>query len=610
MRLKLFNFEGIFSIPMTKNRSFRFILVFFLLFSFSASAQKVKYKEIFGLLNTKQYEQAEPFLKAYLKDHDDNPNAWLFMGTIYQEKSQKMDILKQTAEVIQIMDSANIFFDVALKTIDERELRKNKEYYQAYNRRDLRTGEFGVKLSDIQFDLEKKIQGIRERIDKVKMASHYFRLSDSLYRKTNELYVSLQKEYPSQPQLYLRAGDHTLQKLSSLSSRFDSCLSAFDTYRSGASGLGRTGYNQNITLVEISDFRQDGISVADFYQDDLKLWDYKKFAATARQVIEKEIIPMRAHLITYDIEINKLREKLNTDSVSVRSDLTKLIDELLYEQLKKYDPEPLPMEVFSMKTADLEYRSSVVEHKPLRDSADVNLQLSLLQTELRYLNKLDSISGKLASSDIDQKAIDYGYFITNTYSNTIVLHSYIKAMHEFAKREKRIKGGQLAALQESLYWVVDGADSIPLRPEMTRGKFKPLLTVPERVTAGLVFRDSSNTDGYLYSVTPSRKPDLKIIFPVEKTSFTETSFPDTRALGYADATGQVHYVLIFLEQGVDGQFPATLAKIYRSDGLAWSINFMLSFIPSEIVLKPETSELTIKGDNRQTVIDKNGKMLN
>ena len=48
--------------------------------------KKIKYKDIWGLLNTKQYEAAEPFLKAYLNENSDNPNAYLFMGIIYQEK--------------------------------------------------------------------------------------------------------------------------------------------------------------------------------------------------------------------------------------------------------------------------------------------------------------------------------------------------------------------------------------------------------------------------------------------------------------------------------------------------------------------------------------------
>jgi hypothetical protein len=594
---------------MTKISLAGFILTGFLLVSFAVSGQKVKYKDIFGLLSTKQYEQAEPFLKRYLRDNDDNPNAYLFMGIILQEKALKMDMLKQTALVRSVMDSAAINFDKASKTIDERELRKNKEYYEAYNRRDLRTGEFGVKLSDVQFDLEKKIQALRERIDKVKMVSYYFTLSDSLYRRSVALYKTLQNDFPSQRQLYLRADEQTLKKLTSLSSRFDSCTRAFDSYKSGSTSLGRTGYNQQVTLLEIKDVKQEGANPVDFYQDEVKLWDFKKFADETKEIIEKEIMPMRAHLITYDIEINKLREKVNKDSVSVRSDLTKLIDVLLYERLQKYDPEPLPMEVFSMKTADLEYRSNVIEHKPFRDSADFHLQLTHLISEMKYLNKLDSISGKLASENIDQEAIDYGYFITNTYSNTIVLHSYIKGMHEFAVREKKLKQEKLTRLQEALKWIVDGADSIPLEASNVTAKFVPLHIENEKYTVGLSITDSLNADGYFYTVTRSRAPEVKIRFPVDKAAFRKSSAPTTRALTYSDSEGNVYYVLLYNERGSDDKFPATLAKIYRSDGLAWSNNYSLGFVPKNIVFKPETSELTVSNDSQQTVIDKNGKLI-
>jgi hypothetical protein len=595
---------------MTKVGLIGFILLVFLLVPAGAYAQKVKYKDIFGLLSTKQYETAEPFLKKYLKDNDDNPNAYLYMGIILQEKSSKIDILKQTPLVVAYIDTAIINYDKAYKSIDEREVRKNKEYYQVYNRRDLRTGEFGVNLSDIQFDIEKRMQGLKEKVAQLKMVKHYFVLADTSYKKSNVIYASLRKNFTTERQLYLRADETTLKDLTLLSLTFDSCIRAFDHYKSALANLGRSGYNQTVSLVEINDFAVDGMTGASFYENDLKLWDYKKFSEKSKTIIEKDIIPMRSHLITYDIEINKLREKLNTDSVSVRNDLTKLIDVLLYEQLKRYDDEPLPMEVFSMKTADLEYRSTLLEHRPMKDSADVHYRLALLDTELKFLNKLDSISGKLTNADIDQKAIDYGYFITNTYSNTIVLHSYIKGLKEFAEREKLLKMEERTATKEALNWIVQDADSIPLNASVSHMKFKPLYVENEKFTIGINYKDSLNGDGYFYSIAPSRKPVLKFIFPIDKPSFKQSRFPEARALTYSDPSGQVYYVLIYSGRAAKEKYAATLTKIYRSDGVAWSNNFSLGFIPSGISFKPETSELTVKGnDSNQLLIDKNGKVL-
>jgi hypothetical protein len=585
---------------------FLFIMLFV---SASAYGQKVKYKDIFALLNTKQYEQAEPFLRKYLKENDDNPNAYLFMGVIFQERAMKSDVLKATRASIVNMDSAILFYAKTLTLITEKEVRRNDEYYQMYNRRDLRTGEFGVKLSDIQFDLQKRTESLKERIDKVKMVKYHFTLADSLYKKTSALFVALQAAYPGQRELYLRADDKTLKDLGTMITRFDSCTKAFEFYKSSAAALGKTGYNQTLALREIRDFKADGASKVDFYQDDLQVWDYKKFAEQGKQVIEKEIMPMRDHLVAYDIEINKLREKLTIDSASVRNDLTKLIDKLLYDQLRRFDPEPLPMEVFTLKTADLEYRSALIESKPFRDSADVNLKLSLITKEMKYLHKLDSIATKLNNENLDEEVLNYSHFITNTYSNNIILRSYIKALKEYAEREKVKKVAELAQRTASLNWIVDQQDSVPLMLVHPTAKYKPLALVADRFTAGLAYTDSLTMEGYFYSIKASRKPEVKARFAVDKPSFRLSKLPLAKTLTYSDGAGQIYFVLVYSEKANKEKYPASLAKIYRSDGLAWSYNYQLNFVPKEIIFKPDTGELTLKGETLNVVVDKNGKMV-
>jgi hypothetical protein len=592
---------------MTKPGGWKFIVLLFLTIP-SVYAQKVKYKDIYALLSTKQYEQAEPFLKRYLKDNDDNPNALLFMGIIYQEKAAKADILKQTPVVLVTMDSAIVQLQKAFTAVDDREVRKNKEYYESYSRRDLRTGEFGIKLSDVQFDIEKRIEGLKERTAKLKMLKHYFVLADSLYKKSNSLFKDLKTGYATENQFYLRSDAEVVKKLTSLGNKFDSCTKAFDAYKTSLSNYGKTSYNQNFNLTEISDFTKDGIERADFYQDDLKIWNYKSFAEKAKATIEKEIFPMREHLITYDIEINKLRDKLNTDSVSVRSDLTKLIDKLLFEQLKKFDATPLPMEVFSLKTSDLEYLSVLIEGKPLRDSADFYVRLKTLDRELKLLSKVDSLASRLPDEAIDRRSKDYDDFVTNTYGNAIVLKSYVKTIKDFGERERQIKNGQREKVLKAMEWIVDGADSIPLSSQLVNKRFKSLQTVGDKITIGMQV-NPSKVNGYFYTITPTRKPEIKVVFPVDTAFSDQNILPSTKALSYSDVSGQIYFALVYSEVVHGAKHPATLAKIYRSDGLAWSMNYNLAFQPKEILFRQDTGEVTLKNDTQITVIDKNGKVL-
>lgn len=592
---------------MTKVGVIKFILC--LVIAFSAKAQKVKYKDIFGLLSTKQYDQAEPFLKKYVIDTDDNPNAYLYLGIIYQEKSAKNDILKQTSLALKNMDSAIFFFDKANKIMDEKEIRKNKEYYQAYNRRDLRTGEFGVKLSDVQFDMEKRVEGLRERIDRIKMVKYYFSFSDSLYKKSNALYKSIQSSYTDQRVFYLKANDTSIAELTTLASRFDSTMKFFENYRASLQNMGNAGYNQMVSLVEIADFTKDGISVADFYDENLKLWDYKKWAVNAKSVLEKEIIPMRDHLISYDMELNKLREKLSNDSVSVRSDLTKLIDKLLYSQIKKFDENPLPMHVFAMKIADLEYKSTVIEHKPFRDSLNVHLQLRLANEKKKYITKLDSATTLLMNMDVDAEAEKYEHFISSTYNNTVILKSYIKAVQEYAVREIKKIDQRISVCQEELNWIHLESDSIPVTLEKKSSKFTPLVIEEEKYTMGLFHADTTSINGYFYSITPSRAPDIKVRFPLTKENFKIKTASSIHGVTY-NSNDQIYYVLIYSDIKVKEKTPATIAKIYRSDGLAWSNVYQLSFIPDKLEYKQDTGELLVNSaEGQSSLIDKNGKLI-
>lgn len=583
------------------------LIQFLLLVLISAAyGQKAKYKDIYALLSTKQYEQAEPFLRSYLKENTDNANAFLFMGMIYQEKASKSDVLKQTPVAIANMDSAIIFFDKTVKTIDDREVRRNKEYYEMYNRRDLRTGEFGVKLSDIQFDLEKRIEGLKERIDRVKMVKHYFSLADTTYRRANGLFVSLQRKYPTETLLYLRADENTVKDLKTLSVRFDSCVKAFENYKTANSTLGKTGYNQNLTLADIVDFSLDGREAADLYKDDVKWWNYKKFADKAGEAIANEILPMRQHLVSYDMEINKLREKLSKDSVSVRSDLMKIIDKLLDEKLRKFDPEPLPMIVFGLKTTDLEYKSTLLEHKPFRDSANVQLQINMLKKELRLLEKLDSTASKLPEDKVEARAADYVDFVASTYSNPAVLKSYVRSLREYGLREQRKKSPLLAQYTKALNYIVDGNDSIPLLEEL-ESPFKPLLIVPEKYTVGISLRDTANLQGYFYTIALSRKPEAKAVFPVDKAAVKAGNLSACKTLVYSDPAGQIFYVLLYSDAAQTAKFPCTVAKIYRSDGLAWKVDHALGFIPAELAVS-DAGELMIRSGAQQAVVDKNGKV--
>ena len=575
-------------------------------------AQKIKYKDLFVLLNNRQFDDAEPYLKKYLATTSDNPNAYLFMGLIYQDKAEKLDMLKETSKTVSWLDSAVYFYQKASKGINEKEVDKNEEYYQMYNRRDIRTGKFGVKLSDVQLDLEARMK-LKSRAKSIENMKAQFLLAEKFYKKTQAHFVAFQKSHPTLGHLYVRADEKSMDSLKYLAHLYDSCLINFNDYKATALTLGKTGHNQVLDPRELNDYSRDGRDETDFYKDDLKVWDYKRWALSSLEVIEKEIVPMKNSLVAVDVEINKVQQKLKKDSVAAWDDIKLLRTKLSFPGLLKIDPQPLPLEVFEMKLGELSYGSQVAGDRAIRDSANLVLQVESLRKQVSLSGKLDSLALVIQDKkDLNDKLNDYQHFIKAGYGTSDVLVNLVRSTHEFAAAQKQSKEVQLLRKEQSLKWMVSSTDSIPLVADNgLKSNFKPIL-ITDKITAGLQFADSVAT-GYFTFIEPSRKIKSKVSFPVPAV-MTKRMLPFIKGLTTADDVTHIEFVLLYSESKSGEKYAGSLARIGRKEGLIWSVSADFDLLPQEIVYNPETSELSVKtrngsGDWVPIIFDKAGKIV-
>lgn len=590
------------------------IILFFLLLILASPAvrgQKIKYKELFVLLSARQFTDAEPYLKKYLKDNTDNPNAYLYMGLVLEDKAAHVDILRETERYAGLLDSAVLYYGLATKGMTEKEVSKNEEYYQMYNRRDMRTGKFGVKHSDVILDLETRMK-LKDRARLAKSLKANFAAAQASYHGAEKQYTAIQGRFPDLKRLYLQADDSLARQLTQLANTYDSCHIHFNDYKTVAKSMGKIGHNQDLNPQDITDFKRELASV-DFYADDIKVLDFKRWALGTLDLLEKEIKPLRDKLVARDMELNKLQQQLKRDSVSMRQDLL-ILRGKGFPELVRIDPNPLPLQVFAMKDAEIDFGSQVVENKPLRDSASLSLQVEGLNKEIQYARKLDSIAGGLVERDIEAEALNYSNYVKTAYGTPSVLKSLVRSTREMALREIIRRENQIKRMSNALKWIVDGTDSIPLvQPVPEASRFKPLVQVDEKYTAGLAFADSIGT-GYFYTITPNRKLAVKASYPVNKRAFKKRYLSVTKALATQDEAGMVFFVLTYQETKMTDKYQATLSKIYKVEGLAWSVDLAFDQIPVEMSFLKETSELSIKtkssiGEFFVVTINRDGKLV-
>lgn len=585
--------------------------VFLLVLTQVAQAQKVKYKDLIELLNVKQYEKAEPFLKRYLREETDNASAYLYMGIIYQDKSLRNDILKENDLLVNNLDSALFFYEKVYPLITEREIKRNKDNYQMFNRRDVRTGEFGVSHSDVQLQIEDRIKAVKQRRDNVSSLKKSFDQSQAQYKRAQQFFKTIQSQYESERELLMKSPEQLLVELNNLILVFDSSQLSFKSYKALLQASGKSPYNQEVNLQFIKEFKKDGTGDVDFYQNELKFWNYGTWAHNTGEVIQKEIYPLRESLIKADIEINDQYKKVKGDT-SVAKALPGLSKKIEFKRLLEIDPSPLPISVFRVKIAELAYLSKVIDDKKLRDSSDVSMRMKALRTDIKMAITLDSLASLAAARDLDKDAQLYTHFISHAYGSQAVLKSWLKAIKEFSHREVTQRELQWEETIQSLKWVFAGSDSIPLFvDENSKRPYKPLFIGSDQMTMGLKYVADTVVTGYFYSILPSRTPDMSIAFPVDTINFNQRNLPLIKGTLIAN-TNQSYFAMIYLESKQTDGFPVTISRINRNGGLGWSINYMFEAKPEEFKYLPN-GELSIKigtGDAAKIIaIDPAGKRL-
>jgi hypothetical protein len=591
------------------------VLTVLILCSGSVFAQKIKYKDLFVLLDSRQYGDAEPFLRKYLKENDDNPNAHLFMAFILQEKCQKGDVLKESEAIAINADSAVIYLDLAKKGITEKEIKRNDEYYQQYSRRDQRTGEFGIKMSDIHLDIDKRVQELKTRKQRVGLLRTQFVSWERLYQSSAVSFKTLQEAYPGEKEFLLQSDEKTTAALSAIQTSYDSSTLMFQAYKSTLALLTKPVYNQNVNARKIIKFKDDGQGLPDFYADDVKGWDYGDWAKNSMKEIQTEVVPFRDKLVSYDVEINKLFDKIRKDSSSVTGLIGTVEDKIRVNPVARFDASPMPLVLFRMKIEELKFTSAHIDNKELRDSANLIVKLDAIKGELRILNRLDSIAGILAAKDIEMETTNYQHFVTNAYGSTKMLKSLISATKEFSEHEKHKREDVVEILSTSLNWLIVDKDSVALGTvKQKKPNHFPLATSTEKWTSGLKYGADSVATGFFYTITPTRIPDVKASFTVDKANFAKRNLPVVKCLAAGNDAGTVYYSLIYSETKAGDKFPVTIARIIKPTGLVWTSNYKFEYLPSELIVSPETGDLSVKitspgGESKLIALDKNGKQL-
>ena len=592
-------------------------LIGLLLLASVATAQKVKYKDIFPDLEARKFNKAEPLLKTFLANEKnaDHANANYQMGLINEAHFLLQDIVVDTTTLFAFGDQVLEYYRKSIPLITEKELRKNDNYYQSFYRRDLRTGEFGIKPSDVHLDIEKKIEAIVNRLSTIR--SFHAAVSE-LTRLEAEMLVEFHKisgRADSYNDYLLKANLDNISLLGDLQATFK----AFDDKANETLKVGQELQAENyFSSVEYQDIVSFGELNALFPSNNTKIatWQFSAWASTAKSTLNSEIFVMKNELIEMDLQLRKAANVLKSRKPSP---FPSTIKKTVAARLAKYDPRALPMQILKARIRENSIRvmSDTLLNPVLLDSAAIALQLTIADSVLTSIDELTALL-TIDNKKIIQANKYYKDYFDQAFGGTGGVLNYKRNAQSWVDQLKSTWTDRLAFWDMRNNWGTSETDTIPLHIVDTtyHGNFvtKGFLSLPDNeIISWGIKRDSLNGFIAMFGT------DRKLIW---QNRFESDLFSDGVAHSYitdtlASDTDQFAFYLYDPETIEETNLTIVNSKL--EGDLNWSISTTANKKPTfttyshaiqetTIFLYPQESYPLTTGELGYIIIDRNGEI--
>ncbi|MEP0986934.1 hypothetical protein [Ekhidna sp.] len=565
-------------------------LVIFLISVFSSEAQKIKYKDLFPVLAAKNYEEGVPKLLQYLADpknaEEANPN--LQMGLWLEDRFMNYDVVGDSSKVYEVGDSAVFFLEKAKSLIDEKELKKKDEYYQAFFRRDLRTGEFGIKVSDVHLDIEKKVEKIESRIADVKEMHRRVIKVESNQKSAIEAYKSLTTRFSMYNNMLIGADADVQSKLEKIEESGRLGLENTKSVQELAVKLGSDKYSDEPILKAINQFGADGMSASNIRSGTIEIWDFENWARTAYSEIRGGIALFKTMIKNYADEIRDKKSKVkSSQNVEIGYFPTDLL-----EQFDKYDTEStaeklLKIEMYEariIKQVDLQINPA------LMDSALIGSQLAIYQQALEDAKNMNLLAEAITADDLETAKNKYTDYIESFFKKYVTASKYVSDMQVWSRRQVEWLTNSVEFWEERNRWGIDAENEelrYPLFVQDAPEGGKMTLGVPVKTPEEIVAfgADLEAKKGYVLSFGPDRLSKWKLEFDLPGTEAVQYESDSLPTISGAES------FYIYNTSAVENNF---VVVSYTATGqLNWGTVVTISKKPVDFKFDDLTQELTI-----------------
>ena len=459
-----------------------------------------------------------------------------------------------------------------------------------FSGRDLRTGEFGIKVSDVHLDIEKKIESIKNRVADVKAINSKLNRIGNLHKKAMDDYRSLTSKYDSYNQLLLAASEEDQTKMSSIEENGRLAYDESSSVKEIAKKLGSDKYQESVESKAIESFGVDGLELYDLKSGSITIWDFASWGRSVQSEIRGGIGLFKTMITNFSNEVREKKRKVkNSQNVEIGQ-----FPLDLKEQFAKYDPEStveklLRMEMHEarvIKQVDLQLNPS------LMDSSLIGSQLEIYTAAKAEVDSLNLLVESITSDDLESAKVKYKDYIESFFRTHGTASGYVSEVRTWSRRNKDWIGKSVQFWTDRNRWGIiakEGEEerSIPLiAQDAPEDGFFTLGLLVESIPEKVIYAaDLMNEIGYIGSFGEDRREQWSL----------EYTLPGTGAIQYVydtipSATGTVS-VYVFNKNAMENNLSAVSFSL--GGQLKWAVNVTAPRQPVDFKFDDLTQELTI-----------------
>lgn len=467
--------------------------------AFPLTAQRVKYsKDIFPVLADASTDEIISKLKFYLLSDLNHPHANFTLALQYEKRYRNSDVLTAYEEAIANAEQAKLRYLKAKVAVDEKEIRRNSNYYVQFASSFDSRGRPEIKHEVIAQKIQNGYDSALLLTQKLPPIYQAFTNSVYQYDQAIKLFSDINGTYKSLDELYLMYDGSLNKKLNRLKHHFDSTLFYLEKYQNLIQDYPINNYNQKYTLRPVITYRLDGlITQSNFLKNDIKLWNYGQWVDDIQSTINAAITTLRENVVKYEKALQNGLQKAN----SAEAFKPVKIDKELLFNLNKYDYQSLVAAVLQQK----EFKQLLIHKERSKTYYDTATNINKASKYIYYSDLInltksgDSLITKIEDRLTDKKLLKHKSFFEKFYKGKSGFEYYINNEKNANTKAFRqyVRSLRNAIIDDMVADTLSNIDDVKYK-NFTIPRFVTQ-SMPDSVGTDLITTHKlKNTDGSLY----------------------------------------------------------------------------------------------------------------